>query len=466
MDARSSALMSAENASDSDSCSPDRLYLDKHSLADLEIFSSTKSDTSLFKFCNFTRTKGGESALRLRMEAPWNSQERIAATQAAVRFITANKHLFEMMPTGFVVGSVNHYLHEILPMVGHDNFFEFTMDAYTLWATHDRHYFNIVRGSKLSRRFVDALKLFVDQAGIKNANGELAPLLEEMAGLLQRPKLVALPGNKKMLGVWRTLKIDRNLRCHELSTMLRLLELVFEIDALVSMAQATLQHQLLIPEITTGNLQVIASDLVHPYLEKPTGNPVNMNQDARGIFLTGPNMAGKTTYIRAFGVALYLAHLGMGVPAKQFSFTPVEQFYTSISLDDDIHSGVSYFRAEALRVKTIAKAITAGYRVVAIMDEPFKGTNVKDTHEASLAILQRLAARKNCLFIFSSHQIELGDELKQRKLPIACHFFAAIEDEARLRFDYRLRDGVSQQRIGMRVLSEEGVFALFDNNDS
>jgi DNA mismatch repair protein MutS len=174
-------------------------------------------------------------------------------------------------------------------------------------------------------------------------------------------------------------------------------------------------------------------------------------------------MAGKTTYLRAFATALYLAHLGMGVPASSFRFVPAQRLFSSISLNDDLSGGVSYFRAEALRVKAVAKAVADGYRVVALMDEPFKGTNVKDAYDASLAIMERFATREDCLFMFSSHLIELSEQLSAVD-QIDCCYFDAEEREERLRFDYLLRPGVSNQRLGMRVLREEGIFELLDRN--
>jgi DNA mismatch repair ATPase MutS len=151
----------------------------------------------------------------------------------------------------------------------------------------------------------------------------------------------------------------------------------------------------------------------------------------------------------------------MGVPATRFKFTPAQHLFSAISLSDDLHNGVSYFRAEALRAKAVAQAIADGNRVVALLDEPFKGTNVKDALDASLAILQRFASKEDCLFLFSSHLIELSDGLTNTQ-QIACRYFAADESEGKLRFDYRLRNGVSNQRLGMRVLREEGVFDLLD----
>jgi DNA mismatch repair ATPase MutS len=153
----------------------------------------------------------------------------------------------------------------------------------------------------------------------------------------------------------------------------------------------------------------------------------------------------------------------MGVPASAMSFVPAERLFSSLSLSDDLRSGISYFRAEALRAKAVAQAIADGYRVVALMDEPFKGTNVKDALDASLAILERLATKLDCLFMFSSHLIELSEQLSNKD-QIDCRYFEAEEGEGRLSFDYLLREGVSNQRLGMRVLEEEGVFELLDRS--
>jgi DNA mismatch repair ATPase MutS len=123
----------------------------------------------------------------------------------------------------------------------------------------------------------------------------------------------------------------------------------YELDALVSLADATHKHGLVMPIIETGPTAISASELVHPLLEHPVGNPLALDQAGRVLFLTGPNMAGKTTYLRAILTALYFAHLGMGVPAKAFSFVPVQRLLTSISLSDNLADGISFFRAEALR---------------------------------------------------------------------------------------------------------------------
>jgi DNA mismatch repair ATPase MutS len=443
------------------STQPDVLILDPQTLKDLEIFGSETGGLSLFEFCNLAQTEGGAKVLRRRMEQPWSSGDRIRATQDSVAFIVAHRQVFSMLPSAYATHRVAHYAHEILPIVSHENRLEFALGAYALWMNHARYYSSIVRGVQTSCGLILTLRQLVDQAELMSPGGDLAPLLKEMRRLLSRPKLSLITDQTLITGVWRILRLDQVFRIHEKVAIARLLQLLFEVDALVAMADVTLKHDFVLPTIEVGSLAVQAEGLVHPFVDNAVANAVELDQACRVLFLTGPNMAGKTTYLRAFATALYLAHLGMGVPARSLSFTPAQRLFSSISLSDDLRNGVSYFRAEALRVKAVAEAVADGYRVVAIMDEPFKGTNVKDAFDASLAILERFSAQSDCLFMFSSHLIELSEKLFNTG-QIDCRYFEADESEGRLRFSYLLQSGVSSQRLGMRVLREEGVFELLD----
>jgi len=257
------------------------------------------------------------------------------------------------------------------------------------------------------------------------------------------------------------LRFDQIFRLKEKVSLDRILQLIHELDALVAMADVTHKQGFNLPSVEQGSLRVHAEGLVHPFLREAVPNPVQLDQKSRVLFLTGPNMAGKTTYLRAFATSLYLAHLGMGVPARSFHFVPAQRLFSSFTLSDDLRAGISYFKAEALRVKAVAQALADGYRVIALMDEPFKGTNIKDAFEASRSILLRFATKQDCLFMFSSHLIELSEEVSTTG-QVNCRYFEAQESEGRLQFDYTLHQGVSNQRLGMRVLREEGIFDLLD----
>lgn len=90
-----------------------------------------------------------------------------------------------------------------------------------------------------------------------------------------------------------------------------------------------------------------------------------------------------------------------------------------------------------------------------------KGTNVKDAYDATKRVLHGLAGANNGLFVVTSHLIEISDELKNNK-NVAFGYFEASEGGDTLTFDFALREGVTTQRLGMRVLKEEGVFELLD----
>lgn len=443
------------------------MVLDAHTFKDLEVFESETGGTCLFQFCNLTRNEGGAKVLRQRMERPWSSPARIRATQDSVSFIVAQRQAFDILPSlAYTTGRVEQYLQDILQVVTHDNALEFGFGAFELRINYERDYGKIVRGVQFACQLIRTLRRFAGQAELEAPAGELAPLIEEMRTLLAHSRLVSVPDRELGgWGPWRMLRIDQVFRLHERSALDRLVQLTYEIDALVALADVTSKHELVLPRLEEGPLRAHAEGLVHPLVESAVANPVELDQQRRVLFLTGPNMAGKTTYLRAFATALYLAHLGMGVPARSFRFVPAERLFSSISLNDDLRSGVSYFRAEALRVKAIAEAVAEGRRVVALMDEPFKGTNVKDALDASLAILERFAAREGCLFMFSSHLIELSERLTAVD-QVDCRYFEAEEGGGRLRFEYLLRHGVSSQRLGMRVLREEGIFELLDRNSA
>lgn len=443
-----------------DSC----LHLDAATLADLDVFGGDAEADSLFKLFNRCRTAGGEEALRARMRAPMCDPRDIYATQIALRCISAHRQRFSGLPSAYLAQNVERYLTAVLPTLRQTGRIEFTFAAFAFW-TNDEHFFSkIARGVQLTHRLVANLQRFAsDLSKLPEAQlGALAPLIGELESLLSRQSIAALAGSAAPKWYWQKLRADQHLRLTDKRTLMRVLELVYEFDAMVSLADTTDDCGFVMPTIADGAPSVTAQGLKHPLVVDAVGNGCEVDAERRVIFLTGPNMAGKTTYLRAVATAVYMAHLGMGVCAQALCFVPVQRLITCISMADDLQDGVSYFRAEALRVKTVAQSIADGVTTVALMDEPFKGTNVKDAYDASLAVLRRFAQAERCLFLVSSHLIELSEPLARTER-IDFRYFEAEESQTRLSFDYRLQAGVSDQRLGMRVLEEEGVFELLDS---
>lgn len=437
------------------------LELDSHTLKDLEVFQADASGSSLFELYDFTKTQGGTQILRQRMENPYADIENIRQTQKAISYIQEHRGVFRKL--GFwITGRVERYQRDPLMFVLQQSRAAFLIGATTLKLFDGHHYHRIFRGVQFTCLLVNTLREFLLHAQMRPPEGELSLLIEEIKEILARPRFLEVPeyelrGRKYL----KILRLDQSFRVYEREQVQELMQLTYEIDALCSLTDATTKYDYAIPEVLNGPTRVKGSGLIHPQVEQAIANEVGLDQSSRMLFLTGPNMAGKTTYLRAISTALYLGHLGMGVPASQFAFTPVDRLFSSISISDNVHTGTSYFLAEVLRIKSISSSVSEGLRVIAIMDEPFKGTNVKDALEASLAIIERLEKKANCLFLFSSHLIELDEEFSPSMGIIKCHF-QARETAGELSFDYLLHAGVSNQRLGMRVLSEQGVFALLD----
>lgn len=437
------------------------LFLNQHTQSDLELFQSKTGTQSLFDLCNYTCTNGGHSRLRWRMEHPFCKASRILKTQKTIQFIIANRSVFKKIPF-YLTSRLERYQKDPLRFVTHENWLEFTAGALNLKLFDPYHYRRVFRGVEYSAIYIRCLRDFLNQDVINDAEGELAILCQQLQELVYNSKMNDVPdGTLRASMFMKILRLDQAFRIYEKEKYLELLGILYEIDALISMADATKAHDYVMPKLSDLPTRIEGAGLHHPQVENAVANSISMDQRKRLLFLTGPNMAGKTTYLRAAATAVYLGQLGMGVPASSFEFTPVDSLFCSINVNDDIHSGTSYFLAEVQSMKAIATAIAAGGKVLAIMDEPFKGTNVKDALEASFAVLSRLETKEHCLFLISSHLIEL-DELFAAHASISrCHF-EAIESGASLEFDYTLHQGVSSQRLGMRVLTEQSVLKLLD----
>lgn len=438
-----------------------RLRIPASTEADLEIFESKSEGKSLFEFCDKTQTFGGKQKLVWRLKNPYSEPRRILQTQLAVASINDNREVFNKIRF-FLMSRLERYQKDPIRFVTHKNWFEFTLGAIALKLFDGHQYRQIYRGVEYTALFVEGLREFLALVEISELRGEIVPFCDRIRSILEGTKISELPGSSlRSLSSFRILRFDQAFRIYEKDVFLELLEMVYQIDSLLSLADTTRSNEFCLPTLLGGPTQVKGTGIFHPHIDDAVPNDFEINQQSRLLFLTGPNMAGKTTYLRSVAVALYFAQVGMGVPAKRFNFTPVEHLFCSISVADDIHSGTSYFHAEVNNVHEIALAIDAGAKVVAIMDEPFKGTNVKDALEASFAVLSRLQTKTNCLFLVSSHLIEL-DELFDEQSRIKRCYFEARESEETLQFDYRLQDGVSDQRLGMRVLNERKVIELLD----
>jgi DNA mismatch repair ATPase MutS len=180
------------------------------------------------------------------------------------------------------------------------------------------------------------------------------------------------------------------------------------------MATACEKYDLIFPVIVDSDEPYIeANGLFHLLLHTPVSYNVELSKQTNFLFLTGANMAGKSTFIKAVGVAVYLAHLGMGVPAKQMHLSLFNGLLSNIQVIDNIIKGESYFFNEVQRIRSTIERISDGRKWLILIDELFKGTNVEDAMKCSTTVIEGLRKMHNALFILSTHLYEIGESLKQ-----------------------------------------------------
>jgi len=196
-------------------------------------------------------------------------------------------------------------------------------------------------------------------------------------------------------------------------------------------------------------------------LPVPIPYDLEMNQHTNFIFLTGANMAGKSTFIKAVGVAVYLAHLGMGVPAQHMQLSMFHGLLSNIQVNDNIIKGESYFFNEVQRIKNTIIKINNGKKWLVLIDELFKGTNVQDAMKCSSAVIKGLVKMQCSLFVLSTHLYEIGEDLKTYPNIAFRYFETAVLDD-QLYFSYQLKQGISNDRIGYLILKREKVVELLE----
>ncbi len=247
------------------------------------------------------------------------------------------------------------------------------------------------------------------------------------------------------------------------TSMHSLIDIHNRLDAWYSMAMATRKYGLQFPVFLEGEDPYIeAASLFHLLLPVPVSYDVRLERDANFLFLTGANMAGKSTFIRSVGVVVFLAHLGMGVPAKSMRLSLFDGILSNINVVDNISKGESFFFNEVQRIRNTLEKIGTRKKWLVLIDELFKGTNVQDAMKCSITVVKGLIKIHRSIFILSTHLYEIGEDLKVYPNIVFKYFETAVKND-QLEFSYQLKDGISNDRIGYLILKREKVVEMLEN---
>lgn len=185
-----------------------------------------------------------------------------------------------------------------------------------------------------------------------------------------------------------------------------------------------------------------AKALKHPLMrgDDVVANDVDFGVDGQVLLITGANMAGKSTYLRAVGLNALLARMGAPVMAEKFEIGQL-RLYTSMRTSDSLSSGTSYFMAELKRLSALVDLAQDDTPVFALLDEILKGTNSADKEAGSRAFVEKLI-RMKVHAVVATHDVSLCTLAERYPGVVINRFFAADVSESDLSFDYRLKDGV------------------------
>jgi DNA mismatch repair ATPase MutS len=173
-------------------------------------------------------------------------------------------------------------------------------------------------------------------------------------------------------------------------------------------------------------------------------------------------MAGKSTFLKSLGIAIYISHLGFPVPAEKMSTSIYNGIITTINLSDDMNRGYSHFYSEVRRVKEAAIKLKEKNRLFVIFDELFRGTNVKDAFDASLLIIESFAKINKSTFCISTHITEVAEKLDQLTNIDFKYFDSELIDDKPI-YKYELKNGVSHERLGMHIVRNEKIVEILNS---
>jgi DNA mismatch repair ATPase MutS len=428
---------------------------DKQTLDDLNLLGKYRPH-SIFGIFNQVRTQGGGRLLETMFNNPLTEAEAINVRAGIFQYFQRRRLQFPF--SAEAIGKVENYL-------------SLDTGSNPLTATagvlQKKLLSTFVRDEQYNIMYEGLIATLEMLQGLQKFTGELNEKGSPYQGRIQ--DLKGFFADRRMEGLFQVqhptllqvARYDRLLKHTFNAEMEMVLEIVYELDLYIAVSDVARTRDFSYGTAFPKEHNIFrAVDLRHPGLEKAVGNPLALYRESNLVFLTGANMAGKSTFMKSFGIAVYLAHMGFPVAAKEMTFSIRDGLYSSINVPDDLNLGYSHFYAEVLRVKTVAQEVSLGKHLIVIFDELFKGTNVKDAYDATLAVTHAFSEYRNCFFIVSTHIIEVGEALRGETGSIQFSYLPTVMEGHLPRYTYRLTEGITNDRHGMMIIENERILEI------
>ncbi len=236
---------------------------------------------------------------------------------------------------------------------------------------------------------------------------------------------------------------------------------VAQLDLLAGFAESALKRNWCKPQfaaetqlnIVNGRHPVVENELAQS-AETFIANDCLLADNRRLLLITGPNMGGKSTYMRQVALIALLAHIGSYVPAESCVLGPLDRIFTRIGASDDLASGRSTFMVEMTEAAAILHHATN--QSLVLMDEIGRGTSTFDGMALAFAILRHLVEKNRSLTLFATHYFELT-RLSHEYSELANVHLGAVEHNDRIVFMHAVEEGPANQSYGIQVAALAGI---------
>lgn len=238
-------------------------------------------------------------------------------------------------------------------------------------------------------------------------------------------------------------------------------KIIAELDCLLSFAEVAIKNNYVKPKVSSKINHILIEQGRHPVVENlnkdnsfiPNDTLLDNNEN-KVMIITGPNMAGKSTYMRQVAVIVLLAHIGCFVPAKRAEIALTDRIFTRVGASDDLAVGQSTFMVEMMEVANILSNATN--KSLVVLDEIGRGTSTYDGLSIAWAVVEEIANNMNCKTMFATHYHELT-ELEGFMQGVKNYRIAIKEINGQLVFLRKIQRGEANRSYGIEVAELAGV---------
>lgn len=441
------------------------LKADEQTISDLSIFGRS-GKSSVYDLYNKTSTQGGSAKLEELFRHPLSDENAINAKAELFKFFSLHDHRFPL--DSETIGGLAYYLenNDIRSQiqVGGQSIAQKLRDM----VAADPEYVFAHNGVQAALRLFYKMGRYIVEWQEKEKSPAFAEMFERLQMLLTSVEFdlvrkYSADRFEVKLSAAELSDLDKQIRFEHRNKVLALLDVLYDLDVAISVGQTALKRGFRFARAMPKNSGVLNyRQVYHPHVEGAIANDLYLSSQHNLLFLTGANMAGKSTLMKSIGIALYLAHMGFPVAAEEFEFAVRDGIFTSINLADNLSMGASHYYAEVLRVKEVAIELKSGKQLFVIFDELFRGTNVKDAYDATIALTRAFSKQFESQFIISTHIMEAGEVLQKEELPIKYQYLPTVMEGAIPVYTRILKDGITADRQGMIIIQNEGILEMLD----